>query len=95
LRLRQKVEHYQPTKTPMQHIQNFRALRQALAKGQRGFKVHLNGGVFSRKRIKPRADGRFRVINCIDGSVQTLTGRQLYTRSIIGEAMQKKAFTDE
>jgi RNA polymerase sigma factor (TIGR02999 family) len=40
-------------------------------------------------------NGRFRILNCIDGSVHKLTGRQLYTRSIIGEAMQKKAFTDE
>ena len=79
----------------MRHIQNVRALRQALANGQREFKVRLNRGVFSRKRIKPCADGRFRILNCIDNSIQKLTGRELYTRSIIGEAMQKKAFTDE
>ena len=79
----------------MGQIENVRALRRALAKGQREFRVHLRGGIFSRKRIKPCADGHFRILNCIDGRVQTLTGRQLYTRSIIGEAMQKKAFTEE
>jgi hypothetical protein len=78
----------------MRHIQNVRALRRALASGQREFKVHLRGGVFSRKRIRPCADGRFQILNYIDESVQKLTGKQLYTRSIIGEAMQKKAFTD-
>ena len=79
----------------MRHIKNVRALRQALANGQREFRVHLRGRVFSRKCIKPCTDGRFRILNCIDGSVQKLTGRELYTRSIIGEAMQKNAFTEE
>lgn len=79
----------------MRHIQNVRALRQALANGQREFKVHLGVGIFWCKSINLCTDGRFQILNRIDGSVQTLTARQLCTHSIIGEAMRKKAFTDE
>ena len=44
-------------------------------------RVALNGGIYSRKTIRLVADGRFKIINHIDESVQTLTGRQLAARA--------------
>lgn len=80
----------------MEHIKNVSALRQALNQGQSNFRVHLRGGIFSRKTITLcAADGRFNIVNHIDESVQQLTGRQLYSRSIIGDAMRMRAFTVE
>jgi len=82
----------------MQRIKNVKELRQSLEKGQREFRVLLGGGIiYSRKTISPLPDGRFRILNHIDNSIQKLTGRQLYARSItvIGEAMQKGAFLAE
>jgi hypothetical protein len=53
------------------------------------------GGAYSRKTITRRKDGRFRVLNHIDDSVQSLTGKQLYTDSNIGRAMRNGAFIKE
>jgi hypothetical protein len=50
----------------MRHIHNVRALRRALANGQREFKVHLRGGVFSRKRIKLCADEALEKFSAVD-----------------------------
>ncbi len=79
----------------MQRIKNVKALRKSIADGQREFRLCLRYGVFSRKTISVRADGRFIIYNHIDDSVQSLTGRQLYTESNIGEAMGKGAFVAE
>lgn len=80
----------------MQRIKNVKALRQALATGQREFRLLLSGGlVCSRKTITPCTDGRFKIVNHIDDSVQRLTGRQLYTRSNIGESMRLGGFWAE
>jgi len=49
-------------------------------------------GLYSRKTMRLLSDGRFRVVNHIDESVQRLTGRQLYTESNIGRAMKQGAF---
>ena len=73
-------------------IRNCRELRRAIGKGLVDFQLHLCGGAYSRKLITLKADKRFMVANCIDDSIQTLTGRQLYTRSNIGRAMQQGAF---
>jgi hypothetical protein len=79
----------------MKQIKNVKALQQSLAAGQRRFRILLNGGIYSRKTITASSGGRFHIVNHIDESVQRLTGRQLYTRSNIGEAMRKGAFVAE
>jgi hypothetical protein len=77
----------------MQRIKNVTALRQSLATGQREFRLLLGDGyIYSRKTVTPCSDGRFKIVNHIDDSVQRLTGRQLYTRSNIGKAMRLGSF---
>ena len=81
-----------------ERIRNCRELRRAiaLADGCGDFCLLLCGGAaFSRKCISLEDDGRFRVENWIDDSVQTLTGRELYTQSNIGNAMRNGAFVKE
>jgi hypothetical protein len=80
----------------MKKIKNVKALRKSIADGQREFRLLLGEGlVYSRKTISVRADGIFIVHNHIDETVQSLTGRQLYTESNIGEGMRKGAFVAE
>jgi hypothetical protein len=67
-------------------------LRRTVSQGEREFRLGLQFGLFSRKTIGLLPDGRFRVENHIDDSVQRLTGRQLYTESNIGRAMKRGAF---
>ena len=81
--------------THMQPIKNTRELRQAVAAGRHDYRLRLHGGLCSRKTISLSADGRFKVENHIDGSEQTLTGRQLYSHSNIGDGMRKGAFIPE
>jgi len=76
----------------MQQIRNTGQLRKTLSHGEQEFKLALQGGLFSRKTIRLLSDGRFRVVNHIDETVQKLTGRQLYTESNIGRAMKCGAF---
>jgi len=76
----------------MQQIRNTRQLRHTLSHGEREFKLALMGGLYSRKTMCLLSDGRFRVVNHIDETVQRLTGRQLYTESNIGRAMKQGAF---
>ena len=66
-------------------------MRHEIAAGVHEFRLCLNWGAYSVKSIALRADGRFQVENHIDGSVQTLTGRQLYSESNIGVAMKRGA----
>jgi hypothetical protein len=40
-------------------------------------------------------NGKFEIVNEIDGTVQTLTEKQLWTKSNIGEAIDKRAFVVE
>jgi hypothetical protein len=79
----------------MKPIKNARELRRAIAGGRREFRVHLRGGLVSRKTITLAARGRFNIVNHIDDSAQRLTARQLRTHSIIGEAMRAGAFAVE
>jgi hypothetical protein len=73
----------------MKWIHNVRELRRALRGGHREFRLLLaDGAAFSRKTITLLRDGRFRVVNHIDDSVQKLSGRQLYSRSNIGQGMR-------
>jgi hypothetical protein len=76
----------------MQQIRNTRQLRETVSQGEREFKLALQFGLFSRKTIRLLPDGRFRVVNHIDETVQRLSGRQLYTESNIGRAMKQGAF---
>ena len=76
----------------MQQIRNTRQLRKTLSHGEHEFKLALMGGLFSRKTIRLLPDGRFRVVNHIDETVQKLSGRQFYTESNIGRAMKQGAF---
>jgi len=79
----------------MQQIKNTGELRKAITDGRREFRLCLQGGLYSRKEIALLADGRFRVVNHADGSEQTLTGRQLYTQSNIGNGMRKGALINQ
>jgi hypothetical protein len=76
----------------MQQIRNSKELRRAIARKQFEFALLLNGGAFSSKTISVLEDGRFEVENNIDGSVQELTGRQLYSESNIGLGMKRSSF---
>jgi hypothetical protein len=75
----------------MKNIKNTTELREAIINGQNMFALALKFGMYSRKTIEIRPNGRFRVIHHIDGSKQSLTGRQLYTRSNIGKGMKMGA----
>jgi len=76
----------------MKRITNTNALRQAIASGHHEFRLWLNGGLYSRKTITLDRSGCFQIVNHIDDSVQTLTGRQLYSHSNIGRGMKAGAF---
>jgi hypothetical protein len=76
----------------MKPIRNTRELRKTLSQGKREFRLILRGGCYSRKTIRLLRDGRFRVENHIDWSVERLTGRQLHTQTNIGRAMKLGAF---
>ena len=73
-------------------IPSIQALNDAIADGNNGYAISLNGALVSRKTIA-RSGAKYSVINHIDGTKQTLNGDQLYDRrySNIGEAMQKDA----
>jgi hypothetical protein len=75
----------------MKKIKNAIELRRAVAAGTHEFRVYLRYGLVSRKTITACAGGRFRIVNHIDDSVQRLTGRQLHSHSIVGEAMRAGA----
>ena len=76
----------------MKPIKNTRELRRAIAEGHEEFRLSLRSGLFSRKTIT-LSGNRFHIVNHIDGSEQALTGRQLYTLSNLGRAMQMGAFS--
>lgn len=76
----------------MHKIRNSKELRRAIAREQFEFALLLGNGIFSRKMISVLEDGRFEVENCIDESVQELTGRQLYSESNIGLGMKRGSF---
>jgi hypothetical protein len=85
-----------PTDTNLSRvIHNCRQLRRAIAGGCHEFRLLLMGGAYSRKHITTDRKGCFRVVNCIDDSVQKLTGRELFTQSNIGRAMRNAAFIAE
>jgi len=75
----------------MKSIKNTAELRKAIMNGQHSFALALKCGMYSRKTIEIRSNGRFRVTNHIDNSKQSLTGRQLYTQSNIGKGMEMGA----
>ena len=78
--------------TTAKPIRNCRQLRQVIAQGITDFRLLLAGGALSSKLITLENDNLFRVENWIDDSIQILNGRQLYTESNIGRAMQQGAF---
>ena len=61
--------------------------------GMGEFAIVLNGGLFSRKYIQKLENGKYHIIHCIDDTTQTLTGKSLLSKTNIGEAMEKGAFT--
>ena len=75
-------------------IDSVEELRQVLEGGMQEFKLLLNGGVFSRKEIQLKQDGRFQIFNYIDDSERTVTAEELGdpTKTMIGEAISKGAF---
>ena len=81
-----------PRNDTVHQIRNTRQLREAIAGGHHEFRIVLHYGLYSAKTIHLSANGRFMVDNHIDGAKQRLTGRQLYTESNIGKAMERGAF---
>jgi hypothetical protein len=74
-----------------QHVEGgLDGLKTAVAGGQREFAILLNGGAYSRKTIR-RKGRRWYVTNHIDDSKQQLTDEQLWTESMLGEAIDKEA----
>ena len=76
----------------MKPIRNARELRRMIAAGRHDYRLCLRYGLFSRKTIALSPEGRFEIENHIDGSEETLSGRQLYSESNIGAAMKRGAF---
>lgn len=74
--------------TTMQTIRAITTLRQVIEHGCSEFKLGFPGGLYSGKTITLLPNGRFRVENHIDGSVQRLTEKQLFTESNIGAALR-------
>jgi hypothetical protein len=81
--------------TAMQHIKNLSQLRDAVLQGKSEFRVLLRGGVYSRKTIALLSDGRFKIVNHSDKTVQKLTPKGLRTTSILGKAMDEGALLAE
>lgn len=73
-------------------ITTVEALREAIADGNHGFGIALEGGVFSRKTIVRRGN-MYHVTNHIDESKQMLTEKQLLDVqwTNIGRAMEAGA----
>lgn len=83
------------TKTKHKAIRSFEELVAVCYDDEpRDFFIVLAGGaVRSSKSIQLRENGKsFYVLNENDGSRQVLNAKSLYTRSNIGEAMEKGAF---
>jgi len=74
-------------------IPNIEALNDAMADGNDGYAIVLNGGLFARKTITWESN-RYRVEDHVDGSVVWLTADQLFDErySNIGKAMKVGAF---
>jgi len=71
-------------------VQSVAHLRRLIRAGRHDFSILLAGGLLrSRKTIHETKDGRFRIANHIDGTIQTLTDGELHMCSNIGEAIAK------
>lgn len=80
----------------MKQIKSIEELKKESAEGA-DFFIMLHHGLKSSKHIRYYdIDKKFDVINMIDGSVQRLTEKGLFTKSNIGEAIEKGAlYLDE
>jgi hypothetical protein len=67
-------------------------LRELIKAGTHSYALALNYGLYSRKTIRAMHDGKFRIVNHIDDSKETLTEAELFTESNIGRAITKGAF---
>ncbi len=72
-------------------IRNVDQLNDALERGNQDFAIILNNGVYSRKEIL-RSGADYTVFHSINGRVQTLTTKELLTKTNIGEAMENNSF---
>jgi hypothetical protein len=54
--------------------------------------ILMGGGAFSRKEIMLYDKDKLDVFNSIDGTFQTLSRKSVYSKSNIGEAIDKGAF---
>ena len=88
-----KKTHQRPNKKGLSLVKNLKDLKNLLLKGYYEYRIILKASLFSRKWIYH--DGKktkgFSIINCIDGSQQRLTEKQLMNRSYtnIGYALKK------
>jgi len=81
--------------TKSKRITNPQKLKDAIKKGHTKFAIGLNYNLKSCKIIKLSKDKKkFLIENCIDGSKQKLTEKELQDQNItnIGIAMNKNAF---
>lgn len=77
------------------HIESLQELNEAIVDGEvHEFLLVLKGGVHSRKQVQLLPNKKYRVVNCVDSSIQTLTAAQLFQNkySLIGLAIKYKQF---
>lgn len=65
-------------------------LRAKVESGQHEFAILLNGGAYSRKTIRLDS-GKWHIRNHIDDTSQALDDAELWSESMIGEALDKDA----
>ena len=77
-------------------VKDVKHLRELIKAERYSYFIALAGGlVRSSKDIELTKNGKFKIINYVDDSKQTLTEKELYTHSNIGEAIDKHAFIVE
>lgn len=76
----------------MKRVRNLRELRKLVRAGHADYFIALGGALISRKNIALTDDGRFSIFNGIDGSVQTLSARELREQTNIVRAIRRGAF---
>lgn len=77
-------------------VKNMKHFRELLNAGRHEYFIVLAGGlVRSSKDIELIENGKFCVVNYIDDTTQHLTEKELYTKSNIGEALDKHSLVCE
>ena len=75
-------------------VKDLRHLDELINKNINEYVIILGVGLKSSKNIV-KFKTKYQVMNYVDGSLQLLTAKGLYTKSNIGEAIDKKSFYAE